>query len=286
MSWAALVLLGNRSSLRIQDEPVNMRSLLAEVQHVVQRARDRIGRAAAGPAEVPIVFDEAEDGRLIRDGVIDEVRLYPGRNHERGQARAEAAAAILGPAADVVCLRRAAIAWPQQLVVRHIRLGHDGPHLVIVPAVRVIPCDNHRRFLPFLRLHERVDDVHDEDLFVDRIRIAGMAILLRPGLHVAHGRQPTLVQRCEEVRQVVLVVRSIVGRSDQHWITWPRVVHVCGLRVIHERFVVRDIIAGIHNRVVAGETRVMLAAYCAALNVHTGRHEASLEPSPRYALGV
>ena len=98
MSWAALVLLGNRSSLRIQDEPVNMRSLLAEVEHVVQRARDRIGRAAAGPAEVPIVFDEAEDGRLIRDGVIDEVRICPWGNHEQGQARAEAAAAILGSA--------------------------------------------------------------------------------------------------------------------------------------------------------------------------------------------
>ena len=55
MSCAALVLLGNRSSLRIQDEPVNMRSLLDEVEHVVQRARDRIGRAAAGPAEVPIL---------------------------------------------------------------------------------------------------------------------------------------------------------------------------------------------------------------------------------------
>ena len=54
MSWAALVLLGNRSSLRIQDEPVNMRSLLAEVEHVVQRARDRIGRAAAGPAETAV----------------------------------------------------------------------------------------------------------------------------------------------------------------------------------------------------------------------------------------
>ena len=139
----------------------------------------------------------------------------------------------------MIRLRRAATTRPQQLVVRHVRLGHDGTHLVVVPTVGIIPGDDLRCVLPLLRSHQGVDDVHDEDLFVDRIRIAGMAILLRPGLHVAHGRQPTLVQRCEEVRQVVLVVRSIVGRSDQHWITWPRVVHVCGLRVIHERFVVR-----------------------------------------------
>jgi len=92
MSWAALVLLGNRSSLRIQDEPVNMRSLLAEVEHVVQRARDRIGRAAAGPAEVPIVFDEAEDGRLIRDGVIER---SPGRSRQRAEAATTAIALVM-----------------------------------------------------------------------------------------------------------------------------------------------------------------------------------------------
>src|SRR6267143_1087470 len=115
MSGAALVLFDNRSSLRIQNEPVSVRSSFAEVEHVVERAGDCIGRATADSAEVPIVFDEAEDGRLIRDGVVNEVRLCPWRNHEQGQARAEAATAILGSATDVICLRRAAIARPQQL---------------------------------------------------------------------------------------------------------------------------------------------------------------------------
>src|SRR5258708_20796892 len=53
--------------------------------------------------------------RSIRDGVIDEVRICPWRNHEQGQARAEAAAAILGSATDVIRLRRAATTRPQQL---------------------------------------------------------------------------------------------------------------------------------------------------------------------------
>src|SRR2546421_4243839 len=104
MSWAALVLLDCCSGLGIQDEPVSARTILAEVEHVVQSARDCVGRAVANPAEVPVVFDETKNGGLIGDGVIDEVRLCPGRNHEQGQARTKAAAAILGPATDVVGL--------------------------------------------------------------------------------------------------------------------------------------------------------------------------------------
>jgi len=48
----------------------------------------------------------------------------------------------------------------------------------VVPTVGIIPSDDDRRVLPLLRLHEGVDDVHDKDLFVDRIRIGGMAVLV------------------------------------------------------------------------------------------------------------
>jgi len=37
------------------------------------------------------------------------------------------------------------------------------------------------------------------------------------------------------------------------------VVDVCGLRVIHERLVVRDVVTSVYDRVVAGESGVMLA---------------------------
>jgi hypothetical protein len=43
MSCPALVRIDNRSSLGIQDEPVGVWSVLAEVEHVVQRAGNRIG---------------------------------------------------------------------------------------------------------------------------------------------------------------------------------------------------------------------------------------------------
>ena len=59
MSCSALVAVDNRSRLGVQDEPVSVRPIFAEVEHVVQGARDRIGRPAADPAEIPIVFDES-----------------------------------------------------------------------------------------------------------------------------------------------------------------------------------------------------------------------------------
>src|SRR5256886_15837594 len=66
------------------------------------------------PAALPI---KGENERLIRDVVIDEFRFPPGKNQGGGRGGADAAGPFLVPAADVVCLRRAAIAWPQQLVV-------------------------------------------------------------------------------------------------------------------------------------------------------------------------
>src|SRR2546427_6757887 len=38
---------------------------------------------------------------------------------------------------------------------------------------------------------------------------------------------------------------------------------VRSLRIIHKRLVVRDVVASVHDRIISGETRVMLAADCA-----------------------
>jgi hypothetical protein len=47
----------------IQDEPARVIVMApVEVEHVVQRAGDDIGGAAADAPEVPVIFDEAEDG--------------------------------------------------------------------------------------------------------------------------------------------------------------------------------------------------------------------------------
>ena len=185
-------LFGNDySGRRIKDDLASARAT-AEVKHVVQRARNRIRRAVSDPAEVPIVFDEPQNRRLVRYRVVDEVLLCPGRDYQQWQPRAKAAATILRPAADIIRLWRTTIAWPQQLVVRHIRLGHDRPHLMVVPAVGIIPRDDYSRFIPLRTLHERVDHADDKNLFVDWIRVSGMAILVGASLQVRDGRQAAL----------------------------------------------------------------------------------------------
>src|SRR6266404_854243 len=63
-------------------------------------------------------------------------------------------------------------------------------------------------------------------------------------------------------------------------------VRVGGLRIVHKWFVVRDVVSGVYDRIVASQPRVMLAAYGASLGVHTGWREATLEPSPSDALCV
>src|ERR1700730_2229409 len=173
-----LILIDNRPGLRIQNQSVGVR-LVAKVKHVIQRARNRIPRPAANSAQVPVVFDESKNRGLIRYGVIDEVLLGPGRNHQQWQPWTESAAAILRSSTYVVRFWRTAIAWPQHLIVRHIRLGYDGPHLVVVPAVGIIPRDDDCGFFPLFAPHECIDHIDDKDLFVDRIRVCGMAILIR-----------------------------------------------------------------------------------------------------------
>src|SRR5437016_13825855 len=61
-------------------------------------------------------------------------------------------------------------------------------------------------------------------------------------------------------------------------------VRVGGLLIVHKWFVVRDVVSGVYDRIVASQARVMLAAYGASLGVHTCWREATLEPSPSDAL--
>jgi len=63
-------------------------------------------------------------------------------------------------------------------------------------------------------------------------------------------------------------------------------VRVGGLLIVHKWFVVRDVVSGVYDRIVASQARVMLAAYGTSLSVHACWREATLEPSPSDALCV
>src|SRR5258708_5687606 len=77
---------------RVQPQPG--RALLREVEQRVEGTGDFVERPAADPPQIPVVFDEPQNRRLIRGRVIDEVRLRVRRDDEERQPRPVAAAAL------------------------------------------------------------------------------------------------------------------------------------------------------------------------------------------------
>ena len=120
---------------------------------------------------------------------------------------------------------------------------------MVVPAVGVVIEDDHGDLRPFRALLQRVDDMHEEILLVERVGIAGMAVLERRCLQEAHRRQVVGTERIEEVVNVVIVVGRLrrVGAADQAVPdrldrTRTRVRGIAGRLVILEPGVVRDVV--------------------------------------------
>src|SRR6266496_3397964 len=65
---------------------------LPEVEHVVQRAGDRV-EGAADPRQLPVVLDEFQDGTLVGQGAGDEVAPGPRRDDQQRQPGPVAASA-------------------------------------------------------------------------------------------------------------------------------------------------------------------------------------------------
>ncbi len=288
---------------RIEDQDPR-RVLPVEVEHARNRARSAVERGLAGrrlmlpvdEAQIPVLLDEAHGGGLVGQGVIDMVPLGEGRDHEIGQARSEAATTLEGGRSRGL---RAALA----VAVEEVELGRrraDGrSELVIVPAVRVVPADDHRGAVPFLGLHQRIDQGHDPGLLRQRIRVAGMAVLVGRHLHEGDFRQHARVDRRVEIVEVVLVV-GLVGLPDLVHRAVGQVVRISRRRIVLERHVVRDVVG---DRVVqgrdgalerggrlrdAGMSRMGLAADrdAAVVGGVDGRREAAREPTPGDVLRV
>src|ERR1700679_1723574 len=96
MTWS--VTGGDGAGCGVEENDVGVGSNGArEVEHVHERARDRIGGAAADArAAEEDILDEAGDRGLVGDGVIDEVLLGPWRDHQKRQTWSIAATALYG----------------------------------------------------------------------------------------------------------------------------------------------------------------------------------------------
>src|SRR5262249_24492186 len=124
-----------------------------EIEHILDRACDRVGRAGTQSLAVePVIFDEAEDRTLIDQGMIDEVLLGPGRYDKQRDTRPVAAAALRVKRTGVDA-RQCAAAVTARAVARE-RVGgraglvDDWTLLMIVPAVGIVVQDHHRRAVP------------------------------------------------------------------------------------------------------------------------------------------
>src|SRR5262249_45745430 len=90
---------------------------------------------------------------------------------------------------------------------------------------------------------------HQEVLLVERIGVAGMAILEGRGLEEAYRRQVAGVERVEEVVDVVLMVARLGHRragneaaADRSHRAGTRVLSISRRREVLERLVVRDVV--------------------------------------------
>src|SRR5262249_15131326 len=101
---------------------------LAEVKHARERAGNRVERMVAHTAETPVVLDEAQDGGLIGQRVVDEVPLRVRGDHEQRKPRAVAAPAL-------VAAERRGAAGTDRRILGRVRMVDDRPRHVVVPAV-------------------------------------------------------------------------------------------------------------------------------------------------------
>ena len=67
-----------------------------EIEERIKGTGNGIGGIVSNAAEVPVVFDELEDGRLICDRVIYVVSFGVRRDHEERQSGTRATAALIG----------------------------------------------------------------------------------------------------------------------------------------------------------------------------------------------
>src|ERR1700738_4506029 len=124
---------------------------MGEVKHSIELPGDGVGRAIPDSAQIPVVFDEPKDGRLMGYLMIDVIATSEGRYHQQRHPRTVSATTVLKAASITNRLRRSAVAGSKQLDVSDIGLIHDRAHLVVVPAIGVIISDDHRCLVPLIR---------------------------------------------------------------------------------------------------------------------------------------
>src|SRR5208282_2393752 len=151
---------------RAQDNPGGA---AIKVKEPEERAGLHVIGISADAWQLPIVFDESNDGRLIRHPMVDVIALGIARDDDQGQAWPITAAAGI-PAYR----SRPAGAGAGKFVVHGaVRLIDDGVHLVVVPSVGIVVGDDDRGVVPVLAALDGVHNLDQPGLLVQGIGISG-----------------------------------------------------------------------------------------------------------------
>ncbi len=151
---------------------------------------------------------------------------------------------------------------------------------MVVPTIRIVVGDNYRGALPLAPCLQEVDDIHDESLFVQRIGIAGVAILITRRFQEADGREISRFDCCIEIVDVVLVIGGIALVADGGHRSRTSVRGIGCRRVILERLMVRDVVGFLG----VGDERSRTArASRAAVGIGEAEVETALEKSPGHS---
>ena len=81
---------------------------------------------------------------------------------------------------------------------------------MVIPAIRIVVQNDHGGAVPFFLLLQEVDDFNQEVLFIDGVRVTGVAILISGRLYEIDGREVASFDRSEKVISVIFVVRGTV----------------------------------------------------------------------------
>ncbi len=88
---------------------------------------------------------------------------------------------------------------------------------MVIPTVRIVVGKHNRRVLPVVLLLEKVDYLRQECLFIERVRIAGVRILVCRRLEETDGRQMPRAHRRVEIVDVILMIPSQRTRDVRAW---------------------------------------------------------------------
>src|SRR5215831_1368020 len=114
---------------------------------------------------------------------------------------------------------------------------------MVVPAVGIVIEDEDGCALPCGLLLQEVDEIYQESLLIERIRVSGMAVLVSLRLDETHRWETPRTHSLVKILQIVIMV----GRTGMPDLCNGCRTHVLGIgrgRIILEPRMMRDIIVG------------------------------------------